>query len=380
MKINVDLGQLWGTVKQMGAAPVEFTLGETWVDSELEFDTVLSTKGLEIKLEDLVPEQGLLSVKGRQVLLFIPDHGSNIEMALADASQGKKFHVAYCKTLEDMTKRNRFERYTVTNNLSGVFDIFGKTSYGMDIEGKARLHVCKNCLNQLNYLGAAQSTAANRQLIVNNFDIEEFFSTYSSIFKHLPKRKPENGERGYSTDWDKISVKIRQDARYCCQSCLVDLSAHKNLLHVHHKNGVKHDNDPSNLVALCIDCHKKQPQHEHLWVTHSQTQTINELRRKQNLNQEVNWNNAIKHADTALKWLLEYCQKQGIAAPEVAYTVHEGNSKVICDVAWPKLKIGIALENAKAMPGWQIMGLDNALVHFGLKSNDPGPQSRGKYR
>ncbi|WPU32705.1 HNH endonuclease [Pseudoalteromonas piscicida] len=66
---------------------------------------------------------------------------------------------------------------------------------------------------------------------------------------------------------------------YTCEQCGVELSQYKRLLHTHHINGVKTDNSISNLRALCLDCHKKQPKHEHMHVTHNDQLIINQLRR-----------------------------------------------------------------------------------------------------
>ncbi|WP_107818437.1 HNH endonuclease [Nitrosomonas eutropha] len=51
-----------------------------------------------------------------------------------------------------------------------------------------------------------------------------------------------------------------------CQSCRSDFSApsKRKWLHVHHINGLKHDNNKSNLAVLCISCHAQQPNHEHM--------------------------------------------------------------------------------------------------------------------
>jgi hypothetical protein len=38
----------------------------------------------------------------------------------------------------------------------------------------------------------------------------------------------------------------------------------KDLLHVHHINGVKSDNSEMNLRVLCQYCHGEQPNHEHM--------------------------------------------------------------------------------------------------------------------
>lgn len=61
-------------------------------NADIELDDKLSSTGIEIDLKDLVSEQGLLSVKGRQVLLFIRDDNHRVEDALADCHRKEDLH------------------------------------------------------------------------------------------------------------------------------------------------------------------------------------------------------------------------------------------------------------------------------------------------
>jgi len=173
MKLDVKFHALWDKVRQMGADRRDIDIGVIWDVSGIDFDKELA-KGLEIKLEDLESEQGLLSVRGRQVILFIPDHSFKISKVIDDPAQGNKFHIADCKTLDNMRVRKRFERYKVTNNLSGLFEIFGSDTFGQVVEDSVQLNVCKNCLNMLNYHGSANCTVAGRNEIVSQFNVEQF--------------------------------------------------------------------------------------------------------------------------------------------------------------------------------------------------------------
>ena len=151
MKININLDALLANVNRMNAKQVAMDLDFDWDSSDIKFDKELSSTGVEIDLKDLVSEQGLLSVKGRQVLLFIPDHGHRVVDALNNGAQGRRFHIAHCSTLDEMKSRNRFERYKVTNNLTGNFEIYGYDQSRNELSGETRLHVCRNCLKHLNY-------------------------------------------------------------------------------------------------------------------------------------------------------------------------------------------------------------------------------------
>lgn len=366
MELTVDLSALWARVSQMGATKVDVDIGEVWEESDVEFDDQLSSSGIEINLSELESNQGLLSIRGRQVLLFIPDHSFQIEKALVDAKFGKKFHVADCITLEEAKRKNRFERYKVTNNLSGVFEIYGTSDLGKEIQDKARLNVCKNCINLLNFKGAANKNKEARDSIVRNFDIEEFFTTYSSLFNRLPRQHVANIQKGYAENWKTISSAVRQSFQNVCQHCFVDLSTDKRLLHVHHKNGEKSDNSSKNLIPLCADCHRKEPFHGHMYVKLKDTQRINELRTAQRVFAECDWPTVRKKVDPSLIGVVEHCESNNYNAPHVAYTVTDEvpEKEITLELAWPARKLGVTLEEPVDINEWRIFTLKEALKFF----------------
>lgn len=367
MKLDIDFSELWGAVKKMGAAPTEFELNDIWSEKELSFDIELEGPGVSIDLEDLETSQGLLSARGRQVILFIPDQGSKIEEVLRDPSHGKKFHIADCATLDTMRRRNRFERYRVTNNLSGDFPVFGQSHISQkQIEGSARLSVCKNCLNMLNYKGADTHGAAYRNELVANFDLHEFFSTFSSVFKRLPRRHIHDNERGYSSDWEAISADFRKKSGYRCGSCKVELSEYKRLLHVHHINGEKSDNSESNLIALCADCHRKEPYHGHMNIPREDMLIITNLRTRQRGTPIDEWHGVLKLADPAVQGVLDYCRRNNWIAPIVGYELVSAHQEVIgeLELAWPSTRVGVSIGDGFAVDGWEIYDLKQALARF----------------
>lgn len=368
MKLDVDgvLFALRAAAEKMGDFTPEFDI-EVMADADFALDIELE-RGKEINLDELETDNGLLSVQGRQVLLYIPDHGVGIANALDDPSQGRKYHVADCRTLDAMKRKSRFERYKVTNNLSGVFEIYGTDSITRQpVEGTAELNVCQNCLKLVNYKGFA--TSGDRS-IFTSFKIDEFFSTYSSLFTQLPKHNKFLSGAGYAADWDVISKKQRGQAGYTCNACRVDLSGHKSLLHVHHINGNKRDNRTENLKVLCADCHKKEPNHQHMHVSYKDIQIIKEFRRNQGLDQVGSWDDAFALADTAVHGLLKYCQRAGRAVPEIGYEVVNAQGAVVAEfeIAWPREKKGIyidaeAAQNAKSL-GWNLYSLGSAMKSF----------------
>ncbi len=280
MKLNVDFSQLHDAVRRMGAKERTFDL-----ESELSpIDTIDGDlkRGIAIDAGELeYIDKGLLSYKGRQVLLYIQDHSGRVDDALIDGSKGNKYHVSYCTTLEKMHQGGRYDRYVVKNDITGYFFIDGqdwKTKAYK--EGDTQLKVCKNCLTHLNY----KNYSSNKDEIFNKFSLDEFFETYKSFFKHTPKRKAgENKDGTYASNWDDISQKYRSSVGWSCESCNVNLKDNKRLLHAHHISGVKSDNSNSNLEALCVECHSEQPSHGHMKASSKEIRKLILLRIEQNI-------------------------------------------------------------------------------------------------
>lgn len=369
MHLTVDFSALHAAVQQMGAQAVdpEFHLGREREALD-PIDIALRETGIDVILKDVNTDTGLLAYKGRQVLLYIQDHGSNVQKALDNGSTGRKYHVAFCKTLTEMQSKGKFEKYVVTNDTSGEFFISGLSIHTRSpIEGKTQLDVCKNCLDYLNYQGYKQGSQST---IFSRFSLTEFFATYSSFFPHMPSRLAGENDSLYTPDWPIISGKYRADQDFCCESCGVNLSNHKNLLHTHHKNGVKTDNRKSNLQALCVDCHRKQPYHNHLFVRHLDMQLITRLRRLQAIvRTDISWNEVFKLADPGVHGILYHYRSKGWSPPEVGYEIHEPDGRIIrqLELAWPFERFGIAIAEEDIRiargQGWQVLSMREAADH-----------------
>ncbi|HIF9381511.1 TPA: HNH endonuclease [Photobacterium damselae] len=356
MKLAINLDKLMYAIEIMEPEKKGvFTLAlqETHIDKvsvELE-------QGKDVELKDVEVESGLLSYKGRHVTLYIKANGSSA-----------RFHISDCSTLQSMRSSGRFERYVVTNNTSGEFIV--DTTYG---EIKARLKVCQNCLRKLNYKGCNTTTKIG--LIVQNFNMAEFFSTYSSFFPHMPSRLAETAKSGYTDDWSKISSHYRVEKNFECEECKVNMRSHRALLHVHHISGVKSDNRPSNLKALCIDCHSKQPKHEHMALSHRERQVINDLRKDQGLLDELGeWLELFNLSDPGVHGVLYACQQAFIKKPEINYLVEDSYGELAArlELAWPKHKFGIAISmndiDIACNNGWQVVGINDFLENYKERS------------
>jgi len=367
MKLSVSFDSLWHNVQQMGAKNITLDIGDVWKPELDPLDAELA-KGREVNIHELEADNGVLSFKGRQVVLYIPDHGIRAQKALDDGGTGNKFHIAQCCTLNEMKQKKRLDRYFAKNNLSEQFHIHGSNEYETAVEGHTSLNVCKHCLNYLNYKGSAYMKSAGRNRVVGDFDMGEFFSTYSSVFRHMPKEMGASYTKGYTDDWADVSSKAKKAVNNTCSECSVTLNEYRHLLHTHHINGVKHDNSRQNLKVLCIDCHRKQPMHDHMFVKHADMQTINHLRREQGLikEQAPDWSTVLNLADPAFFGVLAHARNKGCGPPEVGYELTDDRGKVIeeLELAWPSTKFGIAIDKPENIDGWYLLGLKDAMDYF----------------
>lgn len=373
MKLSVDLSGLFTCVEEMGADIVKESLISPPEASEgLDRPEWVPIKK-EIDLNDIGSTQGVLSFVdergvAQQVLLYIQDHGGGIDAAIQDITKRRKFHVADCSTLQKKRADGTFERYVMTNDLSNHFLITGKDWRTKRNESATvELEVCKNCLKRLNYKNYSRNFKA-----FSEFNIAEFFTTYSSFFASLPSRFAGEQDGDYSDDWSMVSAKYRSSKNYCCESCSVDLSKHKKLLHTHHKNGVKTDNKLSNLQALCIDCHRKQVSHDHLFVHHQDMVVINRLRREQHKLKSDHWNEVHEFADSAYHGLLAQCEYHRLRKPVIAYELLGDFDQIIAelDVAWPQSKVCVVINDegddavVARSQKWKIWTVIQALENF----------------
>lgn len=354
MKLRVDFSELSRLARMIGDGSAEFRLNNQMeAFAGLDIDDTLGGEGIEIALESIDTDFNLLSYHGRQVLLYIKDHSMKFDATLQDPAKGNRFHVAHCSTLEDMRQRNRFQRYVATNRISGVFDIEEQRSWGGGRKSEAELKVCMNCLSKLNYRGSTEFHA--RREAFRKFSLKEFFSDYSSCFLYTPKAWNEDTSFGYTSDWADISKATREQVGYVCSDCGVDLSSHRYLCHTHHINRVKTDNRPENLQVLCKDCHRRQPHHEGIFVSHTEMQTITELRRKGGKLEHSGWDEAFALSDIALHGDLDLLKRKGYRAPVIGHEVQGPGGEVIAEIeaAWPERRQGIAIDNLQ-VPGWKI--------------------------
>lgn len=232
--------------------------------TRLELEKLTSQDGLDISPDELTTlPDGTLAYKDSRVILYIRD----ITIMSGRETQ-PRFHLANCRTLRQMRENNRFERYVVKAEMSKNFNL--NIIRDKNIQPQlCQLDVCQNCLDMLAFDGFKMAwRQEKRHRAVSQFEVNHFFEKYP---RSLHATQPKNTNitaplNTYADSFKKTSLDLRNKLGWVCQHCKTDFSApsERKWLHVHHKNGLKHDNNRNNLAVLCISCHAEQPFHGHM--------------------------------------------------------------------------------------------------------------------
>lgn len=281
MKLNINFNMLNQAIKKMNAQEKEFSLDiKPKAFDHLGYDVIEGELNKDFYLDDIeIGPNEILHVQGNPVMLYIPDHSYNYLATMEDPHHGKKVHFAECKTISSMRNKGFIERYTVTNNTSGLFKIYQSKHYQMTdhADGEVRLSPCQNCLRATKYDHFSYKTYSEKQHFIRNFDYFKLFEKHRAIFSSLPREKTKE-DYTYSQNWKETSFRVKKQAHFMCSHCGVNLSQAKDLMHTHHIDRMKGNNQLSNLTALCIECHAAQPYHQHMKVTEEQQQRLLSLR------------------------------------------------------------------------------------------------------
>jgi len=114
----------------------------------------ITKKEISADDENFIPTEEGFFYKGRRVILYINEQSQHF-------GNEYKFHLTACATLKSMLAKNLYERYVVS-------------------ETETNLHVCKNCLHKLNWKNYKNVSAFNKNIIYQNFSIEEFFASVNN--------------------------------------------------------------------------------------------------------------------------------------------------------------------------------------------------------
>jgi hypothetical protein len=241
-----------------------FAKQRVYTEIDLSTEELLQTSGIDVDAEEIeVLEDGTLGYKGRRVLVYIRDVN-----VMGSREHMPRYHFAFCTTLSNMHQNNRGGRYVVASRDTGLFEVnlIGATIHPKDV----KLNVCQNCLVHISWNGFGyHQEKGSRIAQVKAFTLVDFFKRYPrDLLSVKPKHSSADAPlNDYAKDWEQVSSTYRRLRGYQCEQCFLDLTANPRYLHVHHLNGEKNDNHDSNLIALCIGCHAREPMHGHMKKT-----------------------------------------------------------------------------------------------------------------
>ena len=94
------------------------------------------------------------------------------------------------------------------------------------------------------------------------FYLERYFERHDSRVPRMVRRiETVEHVRGYQPNQGDLSREYRKAVDYRCQRCKVECREPPVLLHLHHRDGNRSNNDRHNLAVLCVECHSCQPYH-----------------------------------------------------------------------------------------------------------------------
>lgn len=258
MKLSDPFEDLERLRQQIGAAKKSISFGEP-------IEWKLKTDGIDVEREDIQSVGPYLTYRGEHLaILYILNSSSpagDLENNNPDKST-PKFHLTWCRTLDQMTHNKRFDRYVLSRSESNLFKVESLEQHGeRHMLKNIRLFPCQNCLSALKYRGFELGQPRPHRLAqVDKFSIKTFLEENDgnlTVMKHLPKTLVQNARSGgYTDDFPEISRRIREYHDWTCTECGIDMMDKKEGLHTHHINGVKHDNSRRNLRVLCALCHR----------------------------------------------------------------------------------------------------------------------------
>jgi 5-methylcytosine-specific restriction endonuclease McrA len=248
---------------EMGATQLgQFRIGPSAQRLSADDIEAIATAGIDVPGEQIqFQDDGTLTYRGLRVLVYIRDISNYRGLEAEDRMP--RFHVAACRTLQDMKDKNRFARYVVATRNDGSFavnEIRGNKTFRID----RQLAVCQNCLARLSFNGFSFANRwQERSKAVADFDLKDFFRQYprdlhSYTPEHSADTQPSNV---YPDNWYQIAQQIKAEAHYQCCHCRLKPDE-REFLHVHHIDGLKYNCAPSNLICVCIRCHARE--HPHL--------------------------------------------------------------------------------------------------------------------
>ncbi len=270
-KKNIEFPGLDRLMKKMGAKEKPLDLGDI---KNIEITPIVINSGIKEALAECqIGDNGILYKNGRPWILYIQGAKATIDTLKDSPKVGDDvpaYHITgCCSTIEQMKKKNRYDRYVFDPDLTEKFSVYGyerKKKSWFGGEGKyelvhnVELGVCINCLKYVKYENINENYFSRSKLDwKEDFDVENWFEENVQE-KFMKPRFSKNSYPNptYNNDFNLKKARLKLDKNWTCQNCKLDCSnqLHKHLIHCDHIDGNSGNNDDSNLRILCIDCHR----------------------------------------------------------------------------------------------------------------------------
>ena len=242
--------------QRLGAPKTSYEFS-TPLDKTAKIKIELKNSGIEVSADELEKVGPFLSYKDNLVMHYIKDSRYSREDLLNTTvnKRAPKFHFYnQCRTLVEMEQKGKKSRYVAFTSTTNKFKV--KDSDNKEIPDVI-LYVCQNCLNGSGYRGFSYKFLKDKRIqAVKDFDIPTFLAENHSTYGDLLNIKPSERDE-YPADWMEVSRKTRQNAKWKCSKCYVDMSKRMDGLHTHHIDKDKTNNRDDNLQVLCALCHQK---------------------------------------------------------------------------------------------------------------------------
>lgn len=205
--------------------------------------------------------------KARNISKFIDKENYDNEVVRENIH---KYHLVNCQTLQTAKLQGWRGKYNISRKIDSTFFYrYVKNNSTFKELDNQKLNVCKYCLNIIN-----NELDDSKRYSVIDFIPDVFFN--STLFeKGRLIRNPTDQFSDaapaniYPEDWKAISKKYKEKAQYQCEgiSCIhsdLSKSEYRQYLDCHHVDHDKSNSEVSNLKALCVLCHAKEPNHSHM--------------------------------------------------------------------------------------------------------------------
>lgn len=256
-----------GTIKKISQGKAK--LGE---DLDLD-DIIFGKNGIYVLLPDGSYQSVAIHISYIETYQLKRKHNSNKKFDELDTtsleviSHLHRFHVLNCETLRRAKKEGWHKKFVCAGRSDGLFfyQFMSENKVLKKVENQP-LNFCQNCFKELK---------TESPEIFSKKEYAEW--KCPDILEHIKNKIKKSDyvdstlapSNVYPDDWEKISRRLKEIVSYQCQnsSCKSPDLSKSNLrkyLHCHHKDMIKSNCKPNNLICLCVICHAESPSHSHI--------------------------------------------------------------------------------------------------------------------